>query len=132
MAHELKLPYEGPVPDAEIQEATFIRSLEINDPKIVEEVLHPLSSKGQLKALSEWIEEASRKEVVEEYVVNPTINLVNEHGVFGLPYFIVQKDKDSSPRYFFGSDRLEHMAYYLQLPYDTIIRAQPREQTPNL
>lgn len=98
---------------------------------MVKSVLSPLTGEGHLEALPQWLEEASDQAAVDRYIVGPTLKLVSEEGAFGLPYFKVQKERDSAPRYFFGCDRLENMAHYLQLPYENSF-VKSRESSPKL
>ncbi|KAJ9063709.1 hypothetical protein DSO57_1038113 [Entomophthora muscae] len=111
-------------------EATFFQP-EISNPEVIKKVFVPLTSNGKLKALSEWIDEASNQKSVEKYIVESTMKLVKE-GAFGLPYFKVQKDSGSTPRYFFGSDRLENIAHYLQVPYESGIVSRSHDNSSKL
>ncbi|CAO1614702.1 unnamed protein product [Parajaminaea phylloscopi] len=45
------------------------------------------------------------------------VKLVEEGGAFGAPWIVATRAKDGSEATFFGSDRLEHIAAYLELPY---------------
>lgn len=55
-------------------------------------------------------------EKVKEELKNATAN-ATESGAFGAPWFVVENGVDQQIETFFGSDRLEAIAFTLSLPY---------------
>ncbi|EPQ27707.1 uncharacterized protein PFL1_04845 [Pseudozyma flocculosa PF-1] len=91
--------------------------------KTVEEVLHILDTDDAAKGL--WKSDHDRRESVEQATSKEAKErgktlakrIVEEEGVFGMPWFNVTRARDGQRMQFFGSDRFEQMAAFLEKPY---------------
>jgi len=61
---------------------------------------------------------ASQSKEVKDALMAVTTKAVMEYGAFGAPWMVCFK-ADAQWQAFFGSDRLEQMAYYLNARYPT-------------
>lgn len=70
-------------------------------------------SKEQVDQL---IAQAGTKEARSE-LNGEAVKLVEEGGAFGAPWIVAHRGRDGADATFFGSDRMEHIAAWLELPY---------------
>ncbi|KAJ3095583.1 hypothetical protein HDU97_006786 [Phlyctochytrium planicorne] len=78
-----------------------------------------------LEYLSPVVTKELAQQYITEYAVSPEVKegliavtkaLVEDEGAFGAPWFIVERE-DGEKACFFGSDRMEAVAYFLKKPY---------------
>jgi glutathione S-transferase kappa 1 len=72
--------------------------------------------KGLKESPSAYLEKAENDDLVKNVIKENTEDALM-HGAFGAPTIIVTKEGSSEPEMFFGSDRFEHIAAYLDEPY---------------
>ncbi|GAA5949923.1 hypothetical protein JCM3765_007740 [Sporobolomyces pararoseus] len=61
--------------------------------------------------------EISQTDEIKEALKSEAADLVNKEGAFGFPWIIVEKE-GGKKRHFFGADRFEHIAFYLEKSWD--------------
>ncbi|KAF8933667.1 Glutathione S-transferase kappa 1 [Dissophora ornata] len=86
---------------------------EITDADVLVDALAPILGAAKVK---EFLQMTSQKEIKQELISNT--NQAIEAGAFGAPTFIVKKaGPEEEDHIFFGSDRFELIASFLDVPY---------------
>ncbi|KAI9331838.1 DSBA-like thioredoxin domain-containing protein [Obelidium mucronatum] len=87
----------------------------ITSPSDLFEYLSPLVGSEAAKRL---IEVDSQSPQVKTALIEATNEAVNTHGAFGAPWIVVERASDKSSMTFFGSDKLEAIAWFLNQKYE--------------
>ncbi|KAJ3195137.1 Glutathione S-transferase kappa 1 [Dinochytrium kinnereticum] len=87
------------------------KSLQSDDDLL--EYLTPVLTK---ELAQKFISEYSVLPDVKERLIAVTKDMVENEGAFGAPWFVVERE-DGERMSFFGSDRMEAMAFFLKKPY---------------
>ncbi|KAJ3020980.1 UNVERIFIED_CONTAM: Glutathione S-transferase kappa 1 [Siphonaria sp. JEL0065] len=77
--------------------------------------LSPIVGPDHAKRL---IEKDSQSPTVKSALIEATKEAVEKYGAFGAPWFVVERALDKQQMTFFGSDKLETIAWFLSQKYE--------------
>ena len=106
-ALKLKVPHKLIQVSLDFWDAYWICGKPLTDDTFAEILQRNLENASEIMQLSQH--ETVKKELID------TTKEAMTAGAFGFPWFVCEKD--GQKHMFFGSDRLEAMAHWLQLPY---------------
>ncbi|KAG0224315.1 hypothetical protein BGX31_008119, partial [Mortierella sp. GBA43] len=103
----------------------FVHSRNISQPEVIQSALLPIFNSDASKVQS-YLEMATQSEIKQ--LLKDYSDEAVARGVFGAPTFIVKKAGEPADKeyLFFGSDRFEMIAAFLDLPYPGLIQRNPK------
>ncbi|OZJ04777.1 hypothetical protein BZG36_01844 [Bifiguratus adelaidae] len=92
--------------------AYFVEDRDIGQPAVMVSALEFLG-KGRVQ---QWLDVDCKSPKIKEELVAVTKRAM-ENGCFGSPWWEVKRGRDGKEDKYFGCDRFEHMAEFLEVPY---------------